>query len=211
MWESDYPFPSEAGPLYEPDQLSCLDFNGSFWGPPWRQFETRPPRKVSRYRDDPVDVEKFKAWFMEFADDAKWPRAMVEGAAKRARFYIPIWSQCDYLDGEDREYARGLLTAHIMITSKQLGQAMDQAALTGGMGSGGVAGGSLNTLPGTGIVTSASIGSVSYSKTLPQSKDAYEFWLNQTPYGIELQAFLANHVPVGVMAQGDDIRECFRD
>ena len=60
-------------------------------------------------------------------------------------------------------------------------------------------------------MTSATIGGVSYSKTLPQSKDAYEFWLNQTPYGIELQAFLANHIAVGVMAQGDDIRECFRD
>lgn len=205
MW--DYPFPSEAGPIYDPDQLSCLDFNGSYWGPPWRQFETHPPRKVSRYRDDPVDVDKFKAWFSEFADDAKWPRAMVEGAAKRARFYIPIWSQCDYLDGEDREYARGLLTAHIMITAKQNAAAMDQAALAPG----GAAGGMMTTLPGTGIVTSASIGSVSYSKTLPQSKDAYEFWLNQTPYGIELQAFLANHIAVGVMAQGDDIRECFRD
>ena len=90
--------------------------------------------------------------------------------------------------------------------------AMNQAALTeGGIGSGGVAGGSLITLPGPGIVTSANIGSVSYSKTLPQSKDAYEFWLNQTHYGLELQAFLANHIPVGVMAQGDDIRECFRD
>ena len=116
---SDYPFPDEAGPIFAPDQMSNCYFDQSFWGPPWRQFETRPPRKVSRYRDDPVDVDKFKAWFSEFADDAKWPRAMVEGAAKRARFYIPIWSQCDYLDGEDRDYARGLLTAHIMITAKQ--------------------------------------------------------------------------------------------
>ena len=226
----DYPFPDEAGPIFMPDQMSCLYYDQSFWGPPWRTFETRPPRKVSRYRDDPVDVDKFKAWFSEFADDSKWPRAMVEGAAKRARFYIPIWSQCDYLDGEDREYARGLLTAHIMITAKQNQAAMDQAALAMGQGSGGVAGGSMTALPGTGIVTSATIGSVSYSKTLPQSilalgkclavrysktlpqsKDAYEFWLNQTPYGIELQAFLANHIAVGVMAQGDDIRECFRD
>ena len=167
---------------------------------------------MSRYRDDPVDVDKFKAWFSEFADDDKWPRALVEASAKRARFYIPIWSQCDYLDGEDREYARGLLTAHIMITAKQNQAAMNQPGLgTGVPGGGGIAGGSMTTLPGTGIVTSASIGSVSYSKTLPQSKDAYEFWLNQTPYGIELQAFLANHIAVGVMAQGDDIRECFRD
>lgn len=210
MW--DYPFPNEAGPVFAPDQQSNLYFDQSFWGPPWRQFETKPPRKVSRYRDDPVDVEKFKAWFPEFADDDKWPRALVEGSAKRARFYIPIWSQCDYLDGEDREYARGLLTAHIMITAKQNQAAMNQPGLgTGVPGAGGIAGGSMTTLPGTGIVTSATIGSVSYSKTLPQSKDAYEFWLNQTPYGIELQGFLANHIAVGVMAQGDDIRECFRD
>lgn len=207
MWEQ--PFPDDVGPIYNPDQLSCFDFGGGFWGPPLKSFETHPPRKVCRYRDDPVDVDKFKAWFAEFADDAKWPRGMVESAAKRARFYVPIWTQCDYLDGEDREYARGLLTAHILITIKQNAAAMDQAALA--IGSGGVAGGSMTALPGTGIVTSATIGSVSYNKTLPQSKDAYEFWLNQTPYGIELQAFLMNNIAVGVMAQGDDIRECFRD
>lgn len=200
-----------TGPIYEPDQLSCLEYDNSFWGAPIRSFETRPPRRVSRYRDDPVDVDKFKAWFNEFADDDKWPRALVEASAKRARFYIPIWTQCDYLDGDDRDYARGLLTAHIMIIAKQNKAAMDQAALAPGMGSGGVMGGSMTTLPGPGIVTSATIGSVSYNKTLPQSKDAYEFWLNQTTYGIELQAFLANHIAVGVMAQGDDIRECFRD
>lgn len=205
MWEDQRC--GAPGPIYNPDQLSCLDYAESFWGAPLRSFETRPPRKVSRYRDDPVDVDKFKAWFSEFADDSKWPRALVEGAAKRARFYIPIWTQCDYLDGEDREYARGLLTAHIMIIQKQNQAAMDQQALA----LGGAAGGSLTTLPGTGIVSHASIGSVSYSKTLPQSKDAYEFWLNQTHYGLELQAFLANHIAVGVMAQGDDIRECFRD
>jgi hypothetical protein len=198
-----------ASPIYNPDQLSCLDYNMDFWGEPLRTFETRPPRKISRYRDDPVDVDKFKAWFSEFADDKKWPRALVEGSAKRARFYIPIWTQCDYLDGEDREYARGLLTAHIMITAKQNQASMNQPGLIAGEG--GMIGGSLSALPGTGIVTSATIGGVSYSKTLPNSKDAYEFWLNQTPYGIELQAFLANHIAVGVMAQGDDIRECFRD
>lgn len=209
MWETDYPFPDEAGPIFAPDQMSNLYFDQSFWGPPWRQFETRPPRRVSRYRDDPVDVDKFKAWFPEFADDAKWSRAMVEASAKRARFYIPIWTQCDYLDGEDREYARGLLTAHIMITSKQLMAELNKPGLVDG--SGGFAGGSMTTIANPGIVTSAGIGSVNYSKTLPQSKDAYEFWLNQTSYGVELQAFLANHIAVGVMAQGDDIRECFRD
>lgn len=209
MWETDYPFPDEAGPIFAPDQMSNVYFDQSFWGPPWRQFETRPPRKVSRYRDDPVDVDRFKAWFPEFADDDKWPRAMVEASAKRARFYVPIWTQCDYLDGEDREYARGLLTAHIMITSKQLMAELNKPGLIDGEG--GVAGGSMSTIANPGIVTSAGIGSVNYSKTLPQSKDSYEFWLNQTSYGVEFQAFLSNHIAVGVMAQGDDIRECFRD
>ena len=207
--QTDYPFPDEAGPIFAPDQMSNMYFDQSFWGPPWRQFETRPPRKVSRYRDDPVDVDKFKAWFPEFADDDKWPRAMVEASGKRARFYIPIWTQCDYLDGEDRDYARCLLTAHIMITAKQLMAELNKPGLIDGEG--GVAGGSMTTIANPGIVTSAGIGSVNYSKTLPQSKDAYEFWLNQTSYGVELQAFLANHIAVGVMAQGDDIRECFRD
>lgn len=199
-------------PIYAPDQLSCLDFGGPFYGPPVRSFETYPPRQVSKYKDEPVDVDEFKAIFYEFADDDKWPRREVEAAVKRARFYVPLWSQCDYLDGKDRDYARGLLSAHIMVMSRQLRAEMEQPGLGGqNGGGGGVVGGSMTTLGGTGIVTSATIGSVSYNKTLPQSASAYEFWLNQTKYGIEFQAFLSNHTPVGIMAQGDDIRECFRD
>lgn len=196
-------------PVYDPDQLSCLDFDGPFDGPPVRSFETEPPRKVTAYSDEPIDIEKFRALFYEFADPAKWPDKMVAACFKRAMFYVPLKTQCDLLDGDDREYARGLLTAHVMILSKQNTASFDNPALANG--SGGVEGGSMMTLPGTGIVTSASIGSVSYSRTLPQSADTYEFWLNQTPYGIEFQAFLSNHVPVGIYSQGDDIRMCFRD
>lgn len=197
-------------PVYNPDQLSCLDYNGPFDGPPVRSFETRPPRKVTAYTDEPVDVEKFRALFFEFKDPAKWPDDMINACCKRAMYYVPLRTQCDLLDGPDREYARGLLTAHVMILSKQNQASFDNKNLSPS-GSGGVAGGSMMTLPGTGVVTSASIGSVNYSKTLPQSQNTYEFWLNQTPYGIEYQAFLSNHVPVGIYSQGDDIRMCFRD
>lgn len=196
-------------PIYNPDQLSCLDFNGPFDGPPLRSFETKPPRKITAFSDEPIDIEKFRATFFVFSDPAKWSDKMIASCYKRALFYVPVLTQCDLLDGEDREYARGLLTAHMMILTKQNEAAFDNPALAGG--SGGVAGGSMSTLPGTGIVTSATIGSVSYNRTLPQSADNYEFWLNQTPYGIEFQAFLSNHVPVGIYSQGDDIRECFRD
>lgn len=196
-------------PIFNPDQLSCVEYDLPFDGPPVRSFETQPPRKVTAYTDEPVDVEKFRAWFYDFADPEKWPDKMIIASAKRAMFYVPLRTQCDQLDGDDREYARGLLTAHVAILSKQNEAAFNNPALA--QGSGGVSGGSMTTLPGTGIVNSASIGSVSYSRQLPQSNSAYEFWLNQTPYGIEFQAFLSNHAPVGIYAQGDDLRMCFRD
>lgn len=188
-------------PIYAPDQHTGYTFDAPFFGTPERTFETEPPRKMTAYRDEPVDVDEFRAWFYQFENPEYYPDKLIISCAKRARMFVPVWSQCDYLDGDDRKYARGLLIAHIVTLTKEEMAAQEQKNQTGGLG-----GGTSN-----GIKTSASVGSVNVSYTIPNSANAWEFWLNKTPFGLEFQAFLSNHVGCGIYAMGDDIRSCFRD
>jgi len=195
-------------PIYMPDQHSTYQFDAPFFGVPERSFETNPPRKKTDYRDAPVDVDKFLGWFYEFNNSELWPVKLIEVCAKRARMYVTVWAQCDQLDGEDREYARALIIAHLCVLTKKAQQQTTPSATTTG---GGVAASGVGQLGGSGILTSASVGGVNVSMTIPQSQNAYEFWLNQTPYGLEFQAFMSNHVPVAVYSEGDDLRSCLRD
>lgn len=217
-----HPAPIELphdAPVRPPDEPSAFSFGvGYYEGVPIRSFETFPPRKVTAFRDSAVDTDSFLAIFPEFDGNDIFPRTLIEGCAKRAWFYCCRYSQCDQLDGDDRIYAQCLMTAHlILIVARQ------RAVTSGNNGT--------TTIPGlppgtqmvggrtaatgqfgtTGIVTSASIGGESVSLSLPQSANAWEFWLNQTMYGVEYQAFMSSHVPVGIYSEGDDLRLCLRD
>ena len=218
------PFPPPAPPpdippgipQLPPDTPSAYSFGrGWYSGVPIHSFETYPPRRETAYRDAPVETDKFLSLFPEFDNSEVYSRALVEGCVKRAWFYCCRFSQCDQLDGDDRYYAQCLMSAHIiMLTIRVRGAAA-------GSGSGGTVPGfppgvkmigSSSSISGQiGIVTSASIGGESVSLTLPQSQSAWEFWLNQTPYGIEYQAFMSSHAPVGIYSEGDDLRLCLRD
>lgn len=215
------PPPPDIGPgipQRPPDTPSVYSFGrGWYSGPPIRSFETYPPRKVTAYRDSPFDTDVFLSIFPEFGENKLFDRAMMEGCGKRAWFYCCKFSQCDQLDGDDRFYAQCLMTAHILVLLAR------QRAVVGGPQPGDIPGlppgvqmvGGRTSATGqmgtTGIVTSASIGGESVSLTLPQSQSAWEFWLNQTMYGIEYQAFMSSHVPVGIYSEGDDLRLCLRD
>ena len=215
------PLPTVAIPSGIPerptDDPSAFSFGlGYYQGVPIRSFETYPPRKVTAYRDSAVDTDTFLAIFPEFSGNEIFTRALIEGCAKRAWFYCSRFSQCDQLDGDDRKYAQCLMTAHlIVIVTRQRAVVENKASTVSGLPSGVIMVGQKTSATGqmgtTGMVTSASIGGESVSLTLPQSKDAWEFWLNQTMYGIEYQAFMSSHAPVGIYAEGDDLRLCLRD
>lgn len=193
----------EDRPIYTPDQHASYQFDAPFFGTPERSFETKKPRKITSYHDAAVDVDRFLGWFYEFNDANLWPRKLIEVCYKRARMYVTQWAQCDQLDGDDREYARGLLVAHLCVLTKAN---QKQTSSDDGGASTGVSG-----LGGAGIITSASVGGVNVGMQLPNTGDAYEFWLYQTKYGLELLAFLQSHVPVGIYSEGDDLRSCLRD
>lgn len=150
----------------------------------------------SEYRDAPFDKDIFFSTFPEFKNKELYPSDLVEAAGKRARFYM-TYSQVNLLDGEDRKYARSLLTAHLIVL---ITRARTQAdGNTNGEG----ASGTIGSVGGSGIISSASVGGVSVSMSVPDSKDPWAYWLNQTTYGQELQGFLAMHVPAGIMGIGE--------
>lgn len=217
-----HPPPPDIGPgiPQRPEgEPSAFSFGrGWYSGPPIWSYETYPPRKVTAYRDAPFDTETFLSMFPEFDDSETFSNALIEGCGKRAWFYCAKYSQCDQLDGDDRFYAQCLMTAHIILIVLRL------RAVIGGAGQSGsvpglppgtqMVGGRVSStgqMGTTGIVTSATIGGESVSLTLPQSQSAWEFWLNQTMYGVEYQAFMSSHAPVGIYAEGDDYRLCLRD
>ena len=189
---------------------------GYYEGVPIRSFETYPPRKETAYKDAPVDTDTFLAMFPEFDGNELYPRTLIEATAKRAWFYCCRFSQCDQLDGDDRKYAACLMTAHlILLLTRQRAVATNNNNTVSGLPSGVTMVGMKTSATGqmgtTGMVTSASIGGESVSLALPQSQSAWEFWLNQTMYGVEYQAFMSSHVPVGIYSEGDDLRLCLRD
>ena len=53
-----------------------------------------------------------------------------------------------------------------------------------------------------GIVSSAHIDSVSVTKAVPQSKNAFQYWLNQSAYGQQLLALLKLQSAVGIYFGG---------
>ena len=206
-----------GAPVHQSDDPSAFTFGFGFYqGVPLRSFETYPPRKVTAYKDAPFDTDTFLAWFPEFDGNEIFPRALIESCAKSAWFYCCKFSQCDQLDGDDRKYAQGLMTAHlIVIVTRQRAVVENKNSTVTGLPTGVTMVGGKTAATGqmgtTGMVTSASIGGESISLALPQSQNAWEFWLNQTMYGVEYQAFMSSHVPVGIYSEGDDLRLCLRD
>ena len=208
----------EDAPVRPPDSPSAFTFSdGWYAGPPLWSFETKPPRKVTAFKDAPVETDVFLSIFPEFgANKELYSRALIEACAKRAWFYCCRFSQCDQLDGDDRLYARYLMTAHlIVLLTRQRAVTENKNNTVTGLPTGvqmvGMKTSATGQMGTTGMVTSASIGGESVSLTLPQSQNAWEFWLNQTMYGVEYQAFMSSHVPVGIYSEGDDLRLCLRD
>lgn len=206
---------ADGTPIRDVGDYSAFSWDLSYSGPPVRSFETQPPRKMTAFRDFPANTEVFLSVFPEFDSEA-YSKALLEGCIKRGWFYCCKFSQCDLLDGDDRIYAHCLMAAHIIVlTTRQRAVANANNGTVSGLPTGvKMVGGSVSStgqMGTTGIVTNASIGGESIGLTLPQSQNAWEFWLNQTTYGLEYQAFMSSHVPVGVYAEGDDLRMCLRD
>lgn len=159
--------------------------------------EDQPCKPFSDYKDIPFRLDIFYSYFPEFKGAEQYPPSFVAAAAKQAGHMLkPTW--CRELDGPDRAYAFNLVVAHVTVLMKK-----QQGGLAGGSTPG--TGVFTGVDSGPGVVTSASVGGVSVSKTqIAQVKNFWEEYFYQTPYGRTLLMILENSAPVGFYYEGGE-------
>lgn len=129
-----------------------------------------------------ITPAELRAAFPAFADATAYPDAMLENCLTFAGSFISDkYRVCgDSLDLKSRTLALELMAAHIALLLTQSGDSS-----TGGGSSAGQV---------SGMVVSARIGDVSVSTAVPENLSQLSWYLNQTPYGQQLNALLAIHV-----------------
>ena len=132
------------------------------------------------------DAALFRQQVPDFADVVKYPDAIIQSWWDIATDYIST-TDYGYLSGNARVLAINLLAAHLMFIAENP--------------SGG----------GSGILTSASEGSVSVGLYVYQTKSLFLQWLLSSPYGRQLAALLNAKAAGGIYAGGDSMQGMIRD
>ena len=140
-------------------------------------------------------LDKFLAEFPEFNNAEIYPVPLVQRCGTRAMLHVGPESFFMPMKGHSRCYALFLMAAHLIVLAKQDYDSVSE----GGAGS-----------PG-GSEIKATIGSVSIERTKPNSftVDDWSYWLNETPYGRELLAYLDLQAPAGIFL--NTARDSVRD
>lgn len=136
-----------------------------------------------------LDIPTFRLLFPEFADPVKFPDAYIQ-----AQWDVAVSAMGDMdgwlLHGAALKNALNLLTAHFMKLNVIL-----------------LAGGGAGV---TGVVTGATVDKVSVQMAAPPTRSGWQFWLAQTPYGLQLWAFLSIKSAGGLYIGGRPERLAFR-
>lgn len=128
-----------------------------------------------------ISIAEFRTFFPTFNDTAKYPDTMVQVMLDTAVVYIPNLAN-KYVKDNVIKQMDYLMTAHLLTINGALANGTGDAA--------------------GGIVSSAHIDSVSVTKAIPQSKNAFQYWLNQSIYGQQLLALLKLQSAVGLYFGG---------
>lgn len=116
------------------------------------------------------DVAAFRVAFPQFANATAYPDVTLQGYWDVAVLYVSDEADYGRLTGAARARAIDLLTAHLAALS-----ALIAAGRT------------------PGIVQASTIDKVSVTLVPPPIKSDFDFWLQQTPYGLQLLALLGVH------------------
>lgn len=139
------------------------------------------------------DDALFRAQFPEFADTTKYPELLISAYFSMAELFIgTAGSPFCVLNGDRLSLVLNQMTAHLLVLGKQA-----------------LASGSPESNQG-GFTTSSSIGEISVAKLAPPVKDAWDFWLYQTPYGQAMMALLSVLAVGGLSIGGIAERSSFR-
>lgn len=128
-----------------------------------------------------VSIAEFRTFFPAFQDTTKYPDSLVQVMLDTAVVYIPNHSNKYVKDNVIKQLCY-LMAAHLLTINGALAAGTGDAA--------------------GGIVSSAHIDSVSVTKAVPQSKNAFQYWLNQSAYGQQLLALLKLQSAVGIYFGG---------
>lgn len=129
-----------------------------------------------------LTTSEFRSRFPAFSDETKYNEDLVQTQLYMAQLYISPEPNCMMKECLQKQ-AIYLMTAHLL-------------EINGNIANGN--GGSM----GVGQVASASVGGVSVSKAIPKNKTDFEYWLNMTPYGMQLLALLDMLSVVGLYIGG---------
>lgn len=142
--------------------------------------------------DVTLDKPLFRSLFPEFADVVAYPDAVLQTRwDNEATLYVTAANEGDLMDGK-RAYAIQCMLAHLLRLTK----------LATAAGAGGTA--------VTGVVTQATVDKVSVTLAPPPARGEWGHWLAQTPYGVQLSAFLSAQAAGGFYYGGLPERSAFR-
>lgn len=111
-----------------------------------------------------LDLDKFRTAFPEFANVTAYPDARLE-----------LWWQAVICAMDDAAMCDDCAETYFYLMLAHIAKLMTKAATGSAQ---------------VGAKTSATIDKVSVAYAAPPYKDGWEYWLSQTPYGIELWALL---------------------
>jgi hypothetical protein len=133
-----------------------------------------------------LDIAAFRIKYPAFSNVSKYSNAFLQQCWDVATCYI---HDNDYgsLTGDCLQLALELMTAHIATVST-----------------------ATNSGQSSGLVSASSVGDVSVTMTVPTIKSQLQFWLLQTPYGVQLLALLGVKGVGGIYVGGLPERTGFR-
>lgn len=128
-----------------------------------------------------VSVSEFRQKFPMFDDTTKYSDSFIQSMIDVAKLYISPEPNC-MVSVEMQKQMIYLMTAHLLTLNYQIMQGDMSSA--------------------SGQVASASVGGVSVSKAIPNNKTELDYWLNLTPFGMQLLALLSLMTGVGFYMGG---------
>lgn len=133
------------------------------------------------------DVTAFRLAFPAYANATTYPDATLQMYWNMATCYIDDNGSYGFLQGTCRQTALNLLTAHLAYTADLI--AAGQTSI---------------------IVQNATIDKVTVGLTPPPVKTNWQWWLNTSPYGIQLLSLLSINSVGGWYQGGLPERSAFR-
>jgi len=134
-----------------------------------------------------VDIPLFRVQCAAYSNATTYPDLLITNTWGMGSAYVSTSNYGNLKDGQ-RQYALNLMCAHLLYLSDMIAKGSP-----------------------IGVVTSASEGAVSIGLMPPPTKNQFQYWLNQSPYGTQLLALLRVKGAVGVYVGGNGVTGNFRN